>query len=120
MGCRDEQCVFGKHARPLTNSGCLCFSGYEFTAPPGAVDNEGINRLRLIAGKLGRVSRLLMDNGLDEVLEGCPRCEYDEAEGVILDHCDACCRVIATAAWALVSDARTVLLSTVIAADSEG
>lgn len=29
---------------------------------------------------------------LSNILEGCHRCEFDEAEGDIVDHCADCCR----------------------------
>lgn len=34
-----------------------------------------------------------------KLLGGCCRCEYDEAEGGIMNHCDACCRKITAAVW---------------------
>jgi hypothetical protein len=33
------------------------------------------------------------------LLAGCSKCEYDEAEGGIVNHCDACCRKFTTAGW---------------------
>ena len=30
----------------------------------------------------------------------CPHCEYDEAEGGLVSHCDSCCRKIVTELWA--------------------
>lgn len=30
----------------------------------------------------------------------CPHCTFDEAEGDLLNHCDACCRKIVTELWA--------------------
>ena len=32
----------------------------------------------------------------------CSRCDFDEAEGGLVDHCDACCRQIVTKAWRIV------------------
>jgi len=37
---------------------------------------------------------------LMELDNTCPHCDYDEAEGGLLNHCDACCRKIVTALWA--------------------
>jgi hypothetical protein len=30
----------------------------------------------------------------------CPHCDYDEAEGALVNHCDACCRKIVRELWA--------------------
>ncbi len=37
---------------------------------------------------------------LDET--NCSKCDHDEAEGEVLDHCDKCCRSITTQVWAIV------------------
>lgn len=29
----------------------------------------------------------------------CPHCDYDEAEGILLDHCKDCCHKIVTELW---------------------
>jgi hypothetical protein len=29
----------------------------------------------------------------------CSKCDYDEAEGALINHCDACCRVIVQKLW---------------------
>lgn len=42
---------------------------------------------------------VLAEKELRKALAGCSRCDYDEAEGGLLDHCDKCCRNIATVAW---------------------
>ena len=34
-----------------------------------------------------------------DVLRGCPHCEYDEAEGGLINHCDMCCRKITSMIW---------------------
>jgi len=34
----------------------------------------------------------------------CKSCDYDEAEGYLFNHCDTCCRAIATTLWALTHD----------------
>lgn len=39
------------------------------------------------------------DEALRKALEGCSGCEYDEAEGGLINHCNKCCREIAGAAW---------------------
>lgn len=31
---------------------------------------------------------------LRKILEGCSRCDFDEAEGELVNHCDACCRKV--------------------------
>ena len=31
----------------------------------------------------------------------CGHCDFDEAEGVIIDHCDVCCRKIVAQIWQL-------------------
>lgn len=36
---------------------------------------------------------------MDLLTIGCGTCRYDEAEGGLDDHCDKCCRKIATAAY---------------------
>ena len=33
------------------------------------------------------------------LLSGCGGCEYDEADGALFNHCNACCRKITAAAW---------------------
>ncbi len=33
------------------------------------------------------------------VLHGCSCCEYDEADGVLMNHCDKCCREVTAASW---------------------
>ncbi len=35
-----------------------------------------------------------MRKAADEIM--CGHCDYDEAEGVLVDHCDGCCRQIVT------------------------
>lgn len=37
-----------------------------------------------------------------EVTNSCGACDYDEAEGGLVNHCPKCCHRIATAAWAFV------------------
>lgn len=37
-----------------------------------------------------------------EVTKACRGCDYDEAEGGLVNHCPNCCKRIATAAWAFV------------------
>ena len=36
----------------------------------------------------------------------CMRCDYDEAEGALVNHCDACCRKIVRALWLIRENAR--------------
>ena len=36
----------------------------------------------------------------------CMRCEYDEAEGLLVNHCNACTRKIVTALWRVRENAR--------------
>lgn len=32
----------------------------------------------------------------------CAHCDYDEAEGLLMNHCDACCRKLTRSIWQLV------------------
>lgn len=34
-----------------------------------------------------------------KLLKGCQRCDYDEAEGVLIDHCAECRRKVTLFAW---------------------
>ena len=36
---------------------------------------------------------------LIHALKGCPSCDYDEAEGGLVCHCDKCCFRVTTYAW---------------------
>jgi hypothetical protein len=49
--------------------------------------------------------RLLMDvTGVVAAFKiSCPHCEFDEAEGDLIDHCDRCCRRIAVAVGRMLS-----------------
>ena len=40
--------------------------------------------------------RKMVQAGRRVVLEGCPLCDCDEAEGGVVNHCDVCCRRITT------------------------
>lgn len=40
-------------------------------------------------------------------LGGCSSCEYDEAEGDLVNHCDKCCREVTTRAFALATRKET-------------
>lgn len=40
---------------------------------------------------------------IDRLVDGCHRdCNYDEAEGGLVNHCDACCRKITTDLFELI------------------
>lgn len=41
----------------------------------------------------------LMKRFIKQLEEGCSTCEFDEAEGGLMDHCDKCCRQITTMAY---------------------
>lgn len=43
------------------------------------------------------------DAALRKSLAGCRSCDYDEAEGGLVNHCDACCRRVTAAAWEFVA-----------------
>lgn len=43
--------------------------------------------------------RETMGQELHRLLQGCSACSYDEADGGIVNHCDSCCRRVATWAW---------------------
>ena len=45
--------------------------------------------------------RKLVQAGRNRVLQGCNRCDVDEAEGGVMNHCDACCRFITTDLYAI-------------------
>lgn len=45
--------------------------------------------------------RKMVQAGRRVVVDGCMRCEYDEAEGGLVNHCDACCRKITTELYGL-------------------
>jgi len=42
-----------------------------------------------------------------DVLDGCPRCDYDEAEGALIDHCLECRRKVTMKAWELFVENRS-------------
>lgn len=44
---------------------------------------------------------MLLKRIKDETEKGCSKCEYDEADGGLFNHCDTCCRRITTFAWGL-------------------
>jgi hypothetical protein len=51
-----------------------------------------------------RIAMDFNETAVDElltVLEGCPHCDYDEAEGGLMNHCDACCRRVTALTWEL-------------------
>lgn len=40
------------------------------------------------------------EKGIMEILgTSCRKCDFDEAEGVLIDHCDECCRRIVGLIW---------------------
>lgn len=43
---------------------------------------------------------------LDALDTSCMRCGYDEAEGGLVNHCNACCRKIVAALWLVRTNAR--------------
>lgn len=49
----------------------------------------------------GRVHPLITEppDTIRDLLRGCGHCDYDEAEGGLVDHCDACCRKVTAACW---------------------
>ena len=40
---------------------------------------------------------------LRDALKGCGKCDWDEAEGALFDHCEECCRNVTREAFMLVS-----------------
>lgn len=47
---------------------------------------------------------------IQPLLEGCSRCDYDEAEGEILNHCNECCRKVVAHCWTIVSEANAAAI----------
>lgn len=40
-----------------------------------------------------------VDRILEALCTSCSRCEFDEAEGLVVNHCNACCRKIVGKVW---------------------
>ncbi len=38
---------------------------------------------------------------IERLEDGCSSCDFDEAEGGLVDHCDTCCRWLTTQAYEL-------------------
>ena len=60
--------------------------------------NGGLNEMyKAILASLERLKAL--ESALAEELVGCSTCDYDEAEGVLINHCKACQFDVTALAW---------------------
>ena len=54
--------------------------------------------------KVGPELLWLVEQSQTAVSSSCPHCKFDEAEGVLLDHCPDCQRRIVTALWGILCE----------------
>jgi len=57
--------------------------------------NAMVNKLL----KEERTELTKLQKAFRELLKGCNQCDWDEAEGGLLNHCPACCHKVTTLAW---------------------
>ena len=63
------------------------------TKVASATDNELSSRERAILVLHAKLAKI------EAALQGCGQCEWDEAEGGLFNHCNACCRKVTAVAW---------------------
>ena len=63
------------------------------TRVESATDNELSSRERAILVLHAKLTKI------EAALQGCGSCDWDEAEGGLVNHCAACCRKVTMAAW---------------------
>jgi hypothetical protein len=73
---------------------------------PLHVRRSGYGRWQLVVPSAGdRVAKpnaqAMRDIARSVLRSSCVLCDFDEAEGDVINHCDVCCRRITTELWAL-------------------